>query len=130
MFAILPAIPIAKPEALLVADPKPPPKPKTDRSWDWGVFSIPEVFKKGAHTGFGAGCMRHHNVGSEAACKVQMQKQGLSDDECILRLKRWLVLGLDIDPANPEGKQLHMRNRPFSLSEGKSLLELDLSKDG
>ena len=68
-----------------------------------------------------------HTAG--VACRKTLPKNDLSDAECQLRLKRWLVAGLD-DAGWPKGKQ---RTHHLSLggqrlahySTGLSEAELD-----
>ena len=68
------------------------------RGEPWGVFHISPVFSLGRHTGWEAQCNMRSNEGDSAghSCKKSISRNiGLSHLECQLRLKRWLVAGLD-----------------------------------
>lgn len=91
--------------------PPPPPAPvgllafgaeraaRGSRAVRWGPFQIAEVYLHGEHVGFGATCGRHLDTerSSETACKksVRWCAEGLTPEQCIVRLKRWLLAGFE-----------------------------------
>ncbi len=79
--------------------------------------------------GWGATCGRHRDSADAptAVCKKQITygKEALSDDECVLRLKRWLVMGLRIDNTDPSGRSIHLAHDARSLNDGLTLEELE-----
>ena len=81
--------------------------PRQARGGGWGPFAVAPVFRNGVHVAWGATCGRHHNARDRAACSRQLAKGLLSDAECRARLKRWLLLGLDI-PAGELSRTRHM----------------------
>ncbi len=101
--APLPAVAIADPAA--PPPPAPPPAaspraPRARRAEPFGPFSISAVMTGGVHTGWGATCNGHLDKGSPLACKRQLSlghgARCISDDECTMRLKLWLLAGWDI----------------------------------
>ena len=64
-----------------------------DNAFKWGRFSIARVNNFGVQIGWGLTCGKHLDVGeSGTPCKIQMtygQRGLFSDDDIILRLKRW-----------------------------------------
>ena len=101
----------------LPAPPPPPPpvlpagagvRPKgggvrPNRSIAWGPFTYASVWCNGIQIGWGATCGMHHNPddGEDDTCKkmITYGKQELSDQACILQLKRWLHRGYHLTPA-------------------------------
>ena len=71
----------------------------TARAIPWGPWELAPVVPAGGQTGWGAMCKGHlDRNGSKTACKKQVSLGGrdnLGHAECILRLKRWLLAGLD-----------------------------------
>ncbi len=49
----------------------------------------------------------------------------MSVDECLLRLKRWLIMGLRIDNTDPSGRTIHLAHDARSLNDGLSPEELE-----
>ena len=81
--------------------------PRQARGGGWGPFAVAPVFRNGVHVAWGATCGRHHNARDRTVCKRQLAMGLLSDAECRARLKRWLLLGLDI-PAGELSRTRHM----------------------
>ena len=100
--------------------PPPPPPPPSDgpqrlrqpRSFAWGPFKIAKVFLHHRHAGWGATCGRHHNdAGAHTQCKKQLvfgRARPLSDSQCIIGLKKWLILGFFLDPNETRQRTLHV----------------------
>ena len=63
----------------------------------WGPFLLSPIVPQGGQTGWGAICGLHHNRGdgSGSRCKKALSMGRLSHSACILRLKRWLLAGLN-----------------------------------
>ena len=86
-------------------DPPPPPglpaagRQKASEPWGTGSWDIAPIKRKsdGVVTGCGAHCRGHLDQGATLVCKkaVTFGKSGLSYDILRLRIKRWLVAGLD-----------------------------------
>lgn len=122
-----------------VAPAEPPPEPvrvfvgKQRRGVPWGPFQIAPIYSQGSHTGWGAICNLHKDhCGGTTQCKkaiILKPEQGIDDEICVLRLKRWLLAGTD-DAGWP---QHCLRTRHVSLggksliafAEGKSEIEMD-----
>ena len=70
-----------------------------ERGFAWGPFFISKIYRGGELVGRGARCGLHRNAadGPGAVCKksVQFGTTGCSEQDLVLRLKRWLVAGLD-----------------------------------
>ena len=68
-----------------------------------------EVWSGDIFRGCGATCKNHRNPhdGPNAVCKkaVTVGSSGLSKEELMLRLKRWLIAGLDDDGWEEEDKR-------------------------
>ena len=79
----------------------PPPAPgkraALRRGEAWGSFFISPLYRNGVHVGWEGLCNLHQDSHDKqgASCKKSLAKAHLSDAECKLRLKRWLVAGLD-----------------------------------
>ena len=68
-------------------------------SFKWKGFTISRVRKNAIRVGWGLTCNKHHDydgsglIVSRTPCKIQLPygvgANALSDDECIVRLKRW-----------------------------------------
>ena len=107
-----------------------------DRREAWGPFSLSRVFAtRGAdlvQIGWGANCNLHSNSDDTAKsrCKKSLPyghgKSALSDEQCRLHLKRWLVHGLDIPDTDPDARSTHLRiDARRACSAGLSEAELD-----
>ena len=69
------------------------------RGYPWGPFIISPIVPAGGQTGWGAICNMHLDKADSGhtGCKksVSLGMCGNSHEECILRLKRWLLAGLE-----------------------------------
>lgn len=96
------------------ADRKPK---KQKRGMSWGPFSIAPVSRRnndGTFTllGYGCVCGRHRNVNDSIECKKQLcMGKSLSADECRVRLKLWLLEGVQLDDL-PMARTAHLRHNP------------------
>ena len=114
--------------------PPPPPPPADDEvSEPWGklgwLLSPIRVKATGELVGCGATCKAHFDVGGTSTpCKksVKMGKSGISYETMRLRMKRWLVAGLDDADWDPDRKRethvgmggsRYMKDFEFGLSE-------------
>ena len=66
---------------------------KQSRSIPWGPFQIAPIVPAAGHSGWGAICGQHCDRGNSLSCKKAMNRGSLTDAECVLRLKRWLLAG-------------------------------------
>ena len=106
---------------------------KQRRGMSWGPFQIAPIYAKGSHTGWGAICNLHlDRDGGRTQCKKAVTlkpEQGIDDQTCVLRLKRWLLAGTE-DEGWPQHR---LRTHHVSLggmslndfAEGKSEIEMD-----
>ena len=105
------------------------------RAEPWGPFSISKIVRSrdGQTTGWGAICGLHsdHGVEGESASRTQCKKAfscgSRSREECVLLLKRWLLMGLmeqDDWPAHKR-RTSHLHLPLDRLQEGPSEAEMD-----
>ena len=108
----------------LDAAPPPPPVPaeaerRTNRTNQrrgvpWGPFILSPIVPKTGHSGWGAICGMHKDrgEGQNSLCKKAVSMgTTLSNADCILRLKRWLIAGMD----DSEFPRHRMRSHHVSL---------------
>ena len=87
--------------------------------WGAGRFAFARIQSKGVHIGYGVTCALHVNSDGYAAgtpCKKALTGQevlALGENECKLRLKRWLVAGLKhtLDPARERQSHVNLGGR-------------------
>lgn len=78
----------------------PPRRPRVERGEPWGIFSVADIARDGIRVGWGATCGLHTNRGDLATCKKTLSLgRDLTNEQCIVQLKRWLLRGLEI-PEN------------------------------
>ena len=82
--------------------------PRQARKTHFGRFSVSEIYRKGVLVGWGATCKCHRNVSNRFECKKQIADSQYSPDMLRLAVKRWLVLGLDIEDKG-EAQAFHVR---------------------
>jgi hypothetical protein len=116
-------------EAPLPPVPPLPPRPDSDgsdhgpravRGSAWGPWAIAPVFRAGVQVAWGATCAQHHNSRLDrTVCKKQMVQGTMSDQECQIRLKMWLLAGtrIEFERAPTEAlptpsRTLHLQIRP------------------
>ena len=85
------------------------PKKRRGIPWGCGRWQLAEIWNSaGEIIGCGATCGRHvDSDGDTATCKKQVTfgKSGLSTRDLTLRLKRWLIAGLDDSHWDEEGRR-------------------------
>lgn len=99
----------------------------------WGGFQLAKVYRQGVQIGWGITCGLHKNEGDSigACCKKQITFGGsggaaggaLSDTDCIVALKSWLVLGFVLS-GNDQRTQ-HVRLNARKHAQGFTEPELD-----
>ena len=109
------------------------------------MFNLGPIYSEGVRTGYGAICGLHSN--SEDApgiyCRKALTIGDLSEEDCRLRLKRWLLAGLkDDDWPEDQARSRHLslgglRLVDFSVGDPESVLDRQVvagkaavSKDG
>ena len=101
------------------------------RSEAWGVFHLGPIYSQGVQTGYGAICGLHRNSedGPGIYCRKALTTSELSEEDCRLRLKRWLLAGLqDSDWPEGQGRSMHLSLgglRLVDFSSGKPEAALD-----
>ena len=106
--------------------PPPPPLPAAgNQRWgngDWDIGPVRDLKKGGLVIGCGCHCRGHHDYGNPLVCKksVTFGKSGLSYDALRLRIKRWLIAGLDDQDWDEDAK----RSKHVSMG-GKFLREFE-----
>lgn len=81
------------------------------RGEDWHGFSIARIYRSAMCVGVGATCGRHRDVGggSQTACKKSiMFGANLTESECVLRMKQWLLMGAAIPEDATDGRRRHV----------------------
>ncbi|CAJ1377376.1 unnamed protein product [Effrenium voratum] len=75
--------------------PAPPAKRKLQsRAIPWGPFQIAPIVPAAGQSGWGAICGQHCDQGNTLSCKKAVSRSSaLTDADCVLRLKRWLLAG-------------------------------------
>ena len=68
---------------------------KQSRSIPWGPFQLAPIVPASGQSGWGAICGQHRDRGNNLSCKKAMNRGDLTDAECVLRLKRWLLAGCE-----------------------------------
>jgi len=73
------------------------------------------VWEKNCKIGWGATCGRHENTADvildkHLQCKkmITFGKEQFSDDECVSKLKHWLLAGFDIHPGMVTARTAHV----------------------
>ena len=89
------------------------------RGESWGAFYLAPIYTQGVRTGYGAICGLHQNSDDVpgTSCRKALTTGDLPEEECRVRLKRWLMAGLD-DKNWPAGQErsLHLSMGGASLS--------------
>ena len=97
-----------------------------DRATPWGPFSLASVWSKGKQIGWGATCGRHSNPDDADHPSTQCKKmitygeEGISDDVCILKWKRWLHFGywMTAEELGDRPRTKHVSIGARTLEEG------------
>jgi hypothetical protein len=103
--------------------------PRQMRAIPWGPFQLAPIFKSGEPEGWGATCGQHHDsCGRGVSCKKYVSFGSLSAATLQLRLKRWLVAGLDMEETdNARSHHVKMGGQHMAhFATGSSEAELDL----
>ena len=116
--------PVAEVAPLPVAD-----RQQRDIPWGNGEWQLAEVHSKGRLVGCGATCKGQFTPGSGRVCKhsVSCGDSGLTRADLMLRLKRWLIAGLDDEDWDTDGPRAahiamggrHMQDFVDGLSEAE-----------
>ena len=98
-------------------------------SYFWGPWLLSPLRLKsgGPQTGWGGTCWLHWGAKdgqrSKTECRINLPYtaygQTLTDENCQLLVKRWLLKGLEYDPeTHPDDRHLHIwGSRPRALTE-------------
>ncbi|CAE7770315.1 unnamed protein product, partial [Symbiodinium necroappetens] len=109
---------------------------RVPRATAWGdapAFQIAPLFADNVHIGWRATCGRHHDDGTRVwPCRKTINfgsgSARIPDTECILRLKRWLVAGLEDKNWGKCPRSVHISQGGWLLQQfeqGLSEAELD-----
>ncbi|CAK0796790.1 unnamed protein product [Prorocentrum cordatum] len=121
--------------------PEAPAPPKEKRAIPWGParyrFNLARVFSQGVQIGWGATCGRHCDghvpdpANPDAAvpglpCKKQLTygKERLTDEQCVHRLKYWLLVGLRL-PISATMRRDHISMDIRHGEPGSSIEEVE-----
>ena len=126
--AVRPAVAFGRDEASAATGhgepaPRQPRRQNQRRGHVWGscpAFQLAPIHADGSlvPTGWGAICGRHVDPGRpNLQCKKAMSNRGLSDEECQLRLKRWLVQGLDDQAWGSNKREAHVSMGGAQMSQ-------------
>lgn len=89
-----------------------PGVPRAARGIPWGPWTLAPVVSGGITIGWGATCAMHCNAdGKLGACKRQLtfgSKSPLSETEVRCKLKKWLLMGREIQPG-PHARDMHFQ---------------------
>ena len=92
------------------ARPRGPNEPRIIGTF--GLATLSETYERGTHVGFRITCHRHKNSDDCIECEktITMGQPGegqLSEKECVLRLKRWYLMGAEptVVAEFPKGEQ-------------------------
>ena len=122
------------PEAGPVAEAAPPPvadRQPRGMPWGNGEWRLAEIHSKGRLVGCGATRKGHFTPGSDRVCKksVTFGDSGLTRADLMLRLKRWLIAGLDDEDwetDDPRAEHIAMGGRHMQdFDDGLSEAECD-----
>lgn len=99
------------------------------RGQEWGPFQLAQIFSGGVQIGWGCTCKRHLNCApdNEVECKKQITfgKTKLSDAQCIIGLKRWLIAGFDVSPHGADSRSMHVAVDARHLADISFVGDLD-----
>ena len=108
------------------------------RGAQWGPFNLAPIYTDGVKTGYGAICGLHSNADDapNVYCRKALTIGELSDEECRVRLKRWLLAGLHDDNwPEGQGRSMHLslgglRLVDFSLGDPEAVLDQRVANGG
>jgi hypothetical protein len=137
-----------EPTEPLLSEPRPPPQPSPPspnpnpvepppiprapperRQQNWGPFKLAPL----VGGGWGVTCGRHTNTEQKAVCKIQLQMRGrsrfdplLSNEECVIQLKRWCLAGIAIPQDAVDGKRQHFAIAARTVGAQSEVEDLDV----
>lgn len=119
----IPVVPLVPPAEVPLHGEHPggvdgPPGAHIARAQAWGPYSISEIHRSGVHVGWGANCNQHHDPGHEARCKKSITfggDLGVSSDQCVAKLKLWLLEGEGIDSPTPRTAHVKLNARAMDV---------------
>lgn len=76
--------------------------------WD-GEFTVSEIQQRRVRVGFGITCHRHGPKDCKKMLLFGKAPRALSDQECITKLKRWVIAGFGIGAGDIDGQYCHVR---------------------
>jgi hypothetical protein len=88
--------------------PRPKRRSKAAQDYGNGGWELTDIRDSAGHVqGYGGNCRRHLDAGAQLLCKkaVTLGTSGLSIDVLRLRMKRWLVAGIDDDDWDQDTKR-------------------------
>ena len=97
------------------------PGPRNPRAFSWGPFSVGGIYRTGVQVGWFATCGKHLDEDDPPGtiCRKQLYYEGygytLGDEECLRRVKLWLLNGLDVGSDAVRARWQHMQIRPRKL---------------
>ena len=100
---------------------------KQRRGVPWGPWSLAPLHPRGGQQrGWGATCGGHRDAedGQRIACKKTISQTGMSNEECRIRMKMWLLAGVAIEEDDPRGRSKHMA-APFKTEPLRDETALD-----
>lgn len=105
-------------------DPEAPPRPARaartpgpraaagEFSTPWGQFTLSEIRRGEDHVGWGANCLKHADATGSLRCTKSITfgkgRNQLSNDDCIAKMKMWLLQGFAIPEDDPLGRTHHV----------------------
>ena len=106
---------------------------KAGEPWGTGAWRLSVHAKDGEVWALGATCECHKNAGDNRVCKkfVTLGTSGVSAAEMTVRLKRWLVAGLESDDWEGGGIQrqhVAVGGRSFLAELSEGIAEADLNR--
>ena len=99
------------------------PRERVMETWGGGQFPFAHIVSKGILVGYGVTCGRHNNEDGHASgtpCKKAITgcaALALGENECKLRLKRWLAAGFFHPLPQPRQRQAHIAIGGKSLND-------------
>lgn len=104
-----------------------PAEPRQQRKIAFGPWSISEIKQKGKIVGWGGNCHRHSNSNDKpgALCKRVFTYSGNTAQETRAIAKKWLLLGAEIAPDDPDARRAHLFGIPRLAIPIEDEAELD-----
>ena len=99
-----------------------------DNQWSWGPWTLSFISRSGVPVGYGANCLKHLDPGNANTCTKAITygtKPPLTDQDCIAKLKYWLLSGFDISPDEKKPRFKHVREMDARAMPVHTDAELD-----